>query len=83
MGAGKTEISIKECKTIVFVPGCTWLVCHVDKDEESGKNHVYIREIDLGLSEKKVIFWLDDKLLRNSYSAFLYWINDWNRSQEA
>lgn len=60
----------------MFLPGCNWLVCDIENEESKGIKHIYVREVNLGLNEQKVVFWLDEKLLRNSYSSFHFWIND-------
>lgn len=83
IGTECRELFDKESKTILFLPGCTWLVCDIHNDEEKHIKNIYIREVNLGIDNKSNVFWLDQKLLRNSYSPFHYMFNDYNRCDEA
>ena len=71
---------VHDCQaTVVFPPGCTWLVCAVETDGSGGVTDVYLREIELGLNATSITLWLDDRLLRKKRERFRYCFNDWNR----
>ena len=73
-----------ESKTILFVPGCDWLVCKVEDDPVTNIKNIYIREVNLGISGvpgtsgRDIVLWLDDRILRPAYNRYHWWINDWN-----
>jgi len=48
-------------KEVLFAPWCTFLVTKKEQGED-GKTHIYVRQVELGITQN-TIFWVDDKIM--------------------
>lgn len=45
-------------------------------EEADGVKHVYIRNVELGLSRERTVLWVDDQLFTaNKYATFYYYLS--------
>lgn len=53
-------------RTVLLPSGSEFLVCKIE-DDESGVKHVYIRNVQLGLSKTSTVLWVDENLRKGDY----------------
>ncbi|CAF4932201.1 unnamed protein product, partial [Rotaria socialis] len=51
---------------VLFLPHSSFLVCHLDFDENLKKNRIFLRQIELGLC-KNVVMWVDDNIFNPNW----------------
>ncbi|CAF3630538.1 unnamed protein product [Rotaria sp. Silwood1] len=51
---------------VLFLPYSSFLVCYTETDAITGKHHIHMRQIELGLC-KYVVMWVDDNIFDKSW----------------
>ena len=64
----KSILAYEKGKIVLFPAGSEFLVCKVEQIGD--QKHIYLRNVQLGLSEQTTVMWTDDKLFGHLFYKY-------------